>query len=105
MEKDDKKFEVKFIGKEATKKMEQKVISKIGEDKDAVSFVSGKILLLLIYEVCITVIFLISLFVSFAEKDILSIILNIGLVIIFISSVIENISLINKLGKTQVSSK
>lgn len=105
MEKNDKHFELKFIGREESKKLEQKIINKIGEDTDAVSFMNGKIIELLCYEVAITSMFLVFLFIGIFEKVIPFVIFSLTFVLLGISSVKQNISLINKLGKTQIKSK
>ena len=105
MENKDKTFEVKFISKEKAKRFEQKTINKIGEDSDAVSFISGKIIELICYEISITAIFLSLLFISIFEKITLVVIFSLMFVLLGISTVIQNISLINKLQKTQIKSK
>lgn len=84
-----------------TKEQTQKIINKIGEDKDVCDFVLNKIFLIICLYVVWISCFLIMAFKDFSAKYTLSTIFNILFVIIGIMSMIENIVLINKLQKTK----
>lgn len=105
MENKDKTFEVKIIGKEKAKELEQKVINKIGEDKDTVSFITGKIVETIAHESATTTIFLVMLFISIIEKYALLVVFSAAFAFICLYGTFQNISLINKLQKTQIPSK
>lgn len=88
---------IKFDSKEQT----QKIIDKIGEDKDVRDFVWNKIFLVICLYVVWIACFLIMAFKDFSAKDTLSVVFNLLMVIIGIMSMIENIVIINKLEKTK----
>lgn len=88
---------IKFDNKEQT----QKIIDKIGEDKDVRDFVWNKVFLVICLYVVWIACFLIMAFNDFSTKDILSAIFNLLMVIVGIISMIENIVIINKLEKTK----
>ena len=88
-------MEIKFDNKEQT----QKVIDKIGENKDVLDFVLNKIFLLICLYVVWISCFLIMAFKDFSAKDTLSAVGNLCFVVIGIVSIIEHIILINKLQK------
>ena len=86
-------------------KSKQEIIQIIGQNETVLNFVNSKIIALLCLDVIFAMLFLFLLFISFSEKDILSIICNLIFILIFISNIIDNILTINSLQKTKINSK
>lgn len=86
-------------------KSKQEIIQIIGQNEAVLNFVNSKIIALLCLDVIFAMLFLFLLFISFSEKDILSIICNLIFILIFISNIIDNILTINSLQKTKINSK
>lgn len=98
-------MEVTILNKKESAKYEEKVIKKIGEDKDVVGFMNGHFVLLICYEVLVAILFIGLLPAFVLDKFIMGIIICALGLLATVYSIVHYIRLINKIQKTQIPSE